>query len=248
MRKRETEPIFTLIELLVVIAIIAILAGMLLPALNSAKEKVKVTSCVSRQKSIGSWMQMYNMDFNEYILPCGLGYTLRTNLNGSSESRMAIGNSYAFNLVDLGYCKERIGSRGDSTFVCPNAKSDGKNKLSPSSMAYNGEMYGVNLLCSFKDTNWGVKMLWKSAQVVRPSGTIYFGDSRKKDAISQNFMVWPNASGNGKMSGWWHKTVLPLTMQDGHTEQISVPAYILDALYSKPPYNDPNGSSWQPDK
>ena len=157
MRTKERME-FTLVELLVVVAVIAILMGLLLPALNTAKETARRSVCASNLHQLGQWFQCYSDDFNEcvvWIPPTG----------GSWVYTMC--NSYP----DAFYGKYLwSANNGRKIWHCPSEKLNGVSD----SNANGASDFGVN--SHFSTSPAGASTFKINAVAPAPSRKFYLAD------------------------------------------------------------------------
>ncbi len=227
--------IFTLIELLVVIAIIAILASMLLPALNKARDSAKKTKCLGNMRQLGIATQQYLGDAGYY--PIFGSFTVAGDNFSNANWKLQILpylTSSASGMVGSGSFIDKKKMLCTGAFLCPDWMNEKMTVASQLNMnftdKYNTSHYGGGYAYSYYKTNLymgyrtsgGVWVGRKS--VAQPSKTIVIGESADlaMTSAAQPSVLYDCAYGSTFVVGRHdnYKT-MPLSWADGHSSAMA---------------------------
>ncbi len=200
---------FTLIELLVVIAIIAILAAILLPALNQARARARTTACQTNMKQLGAGLGLYVADYNGYY---PITEQDKSNRGRFLLDRLAVYLATPYYAGGVPYSLNTVtGKAVSSIFYCPaNAETQDVRKN-----------YGANYY--IVGNQWTAPVLMKASKVRQTAKVFLEAESNNHTFEYNTYSQAVTNLGNTLQWHFRHNGRLNMLYCDGHVGSVGLP-------------------------
>ena len=231
---RRTRSVFTLIELLVVIAIIAILAGMLLPALKNARDKAHVVTCTGNLKTLSTGILSYADSSNGWFGPINKNSTSSRIYPYNWVNQLNVSGYIPAKNRDLRRYNAMTGTKQDdkytSVLACPFAVwgEPMKTGWSVGSVSYASGDYGFNYSLTPAKGLSGGNAFHRISTLTNPSARMVIADSNYYVITSNK---WPTFTSSDYIVLFRHNNTANVMAGEGSIQSIKQNKFKLDGNF-----------------